>query len=356
MSIVLVMIVRDEAHVIERCLRSVGPFVDSYVISDTGSTDDTRDVIHSVTDEWYRDGGVSGIIVEHAWVDFATNRNHVFDLARSLHGPDDYAFTIDADETLVATRPPVGLMHDGYMLPVEYGGSRYDRLALMRLGAPWRWVGPVHEYPEGGESIGRLTAPVVRVFHEGARSRDPDTYRKDAALLEAELERDPDNPRWQFYVAESYRFAGALDAALEAYEVRADNDAGWAQERWCAMFQIGGLLERRGADPREAWLRAFEFMPGRAEALVELARFERGLGRFALAHVYASAACSLPRPLDGLFVDDATYAWRCWDERAISAWWAGDREDALHAARVALEANPDEPRLAENLRQIEESQ
>ena len=38
-TITLCMIVKDETHVIERCLRSVAPFVDRYDITDTGSTD-----------------------------------------------------------------------------------------------------------------------------------------------------------------------------------------------------------------------------------------------------------------------------------------------------------------------------
>ena len=43
--IVLCMIVRNEAAVIARCLDSALPHVDGYLISDTGSADNTIDLI-----------------------------------------------------------------------------------------------------------------------------------------------------------------------------------------------------------------------------------------------------------------------------------------------------------------------
>ena len=44
-ALCLNMIVKNESHVIRRCLDSVRPFIDSWVIVDTGSTDGTEDII-----------------------------------------------------------------------------------------------------------------------------------------------------------------------------------------------------------------------------------------------------------------------------------------------------------------------
>ena len=46
-TINLCMIVKDEAHVIERCFDSVRPLIDEILIVDTGSTDDTVSVINN---------------------------------------------------------------------------------------------------------------------------------------------------------------------------------------------------------------------------------------------------------------------------------------------------------------------
>jgi glycosyltransferase involved in cell wall biosynthesis len=82
------MIVKNEAHVIARCLRSVKPFIDYYSISDTGSTDDTMEIIRKELD------GIPGVLTSDPWKDFSTNRNIAL---KGVRG--DYVFSIDADET-----------------------------------------------------------------------------------------------------------------------------------------------------------------------------------------------------------------------------------------------------------------
>ena len=55
-GIVLTMIVRNEERVIERCLASVRPYVDGYVICDTGSTDRTIELIEAAME------GIEGVV------------------------------------------------------------------------------------------------------------------------------------------------------------------------------------------------------------------------------------------------------------------------------------------------------
>ena len=85
------MIVKNEAAVIERCLRSVRPHVQCWAIADTGSDDGTQDIIRRMMAD------LPGELIERPWVDFATNRNQALDLARNY---GDYALIIDADEVL----------------------------------------------------------------------------------------------------------------------------------------------------------------------------------------------------------------------------------------------------------------
>ena len=80
MRICLNMIVKNESAVIERCLRSVKPFVHAWAISDTGSTDGTRIPRASACAD-LRDEQI-----ERPWVDFSTNRNHALELAGRFGG------------------------------------------------------------------------------------------------------------------------------------------------------------------------------------------------------------------------------------------------------------------------------
>jgi len=347
----LMMIVKDEAHVIRACLESVRPFIDWWVVVDTGSSDRTQEIVREVLAD------LPGEVVDRPWVNFGHNRQEALDLARasSYRTSGDYALWIDADEQLrevPGVRP--GLTHDGYHLGVAYAGTRYSRLALVALDRPWRWVGPIHEYLDlPGAHLGELTAPTVWVEHTGARSRDPDVYRKDAALIEAALEDEPGNPRLQFYLAQSWRDAGEPERALECYEVRAANADGWDQERWHALFQIAVMHERIGSAPGivvEAYLTAYDACPWRAEPLVELARYERQRERFESAWLFADRATRIPMPgHEGLFVDAAVYEWRSWDELAVSCYWTARYAEGARAATEALKARPDDPRLQDNL-------
>src|SRR3954467_13946302 len=90
-GICLNMIVKNEAPVIGRCLDSVLPFIDRWVIVDTGSTDDTRALVqHHLRSQ-------PGELHERPWKNFGHNRNEAFQLAAPQA---DYLFFIDADERL----------------------------------------------------------------------------------------------------------------------------------------------------------------------------------------------------------------------------------------------------------------
>ena len=345
------MIVKDEAHVIERCLTSVRPLIDWWVVVDTGSTDATQQKVRRSM------AGLPGILLERPWVSFGHNRQEALEAARTFEhaAPDDHVLWIDADEQLVDVPPRLPeLTHDGYHLQVEYGSTRYQRLAIVRLESPWRWTGAIHEYLDLPDArLSALAAPRVLVRSEGARSRDPDRYRHDAALIERELRREPGDPRLQFYLGQSWRDAGEPERALAAYRARAENAGGWEQERWYSLLQVAVLLERLerpAGEVADAFLAAFAADPSRAEPLVELARFERARERYEVALIYAHAATRIEVPArDALFVDLDAYSWRAWDEVAVSSYWAGRYADGVVAARRALAVRPDDERLRANL-------
>ena len=125
------MIVKDEAHVIARCLASVRPLIDSWLIVDTGSSDGTQEVVR----EALRD--LPGQLVERPWRDFGHNRSEALELAR---GMADYLFFIDADDVLEFApgfvRP--ALAADAYEIEIVYGELIYRRVAMVSTALPWR--------------------------------------------------------------------------------------------------------------------------------------------------------------------------------------------------------------------------
>jgi len=343
------MIVKDEAHCIAKGLASARGLIDRWVIVDTGSSDGTQEVVREAL------AGIPGELHERPWVDFGHNRDEALTLARAGARPGEYALSFDADEHLVdLPAAPLELTADGYYLRMTLGSARYERLALVALARDWHWRAPIHEYLDlPGAHVERLTAPAIVAERLGARSKDPDTYRKDAALIEKALIETPEDPRLQFYLGQSWRDAGEPARALAAYRVRVDNPAGWDQERWYAAHQVALLLERTGAPTAEvtdALLAAYALGPSRAEPLVELARLERAQGRFASALLFADAARQLPFPdPSALFIDTDAYACRRFDEYAVAAYQVGRFSSGHLAAKQALAARPGDARLAENV-------
>lgn len=354
-TICLNMIVKDEVHCLERCLTSVLPLIDRWLIVDTGSTDGTQDLVRRVLAD------KPGELVERPWVDFATNRNEALRLVRDseLAVAGDYALFIDADDQLRHVPSSLSLTADGYSLVIEYGAIRYHRVALADLARPWRWEGVLHEYLALEDAqLDVLSEPVIVVEKAGNRSRDPDLYVQDAALLERALEANPDDTRSLFYLAQSWRDAGEVERALAGYRRRLANEGGWDQERWYSAYQIGVLLDQM-ARPAErvaaAYLDAFQLRPTRAEPLVALARLERLKGRYEVALLYAARAVEIAAPpLTDLFVEVEVYEWVAWDEYAVSAYWAGYLDSGEPAARRALAARPADERLRANVRYFEE--
>jgi hypothetical protein len=337
------MIVKDEVSVIERCLASVKPFIDSWVIVDTGSTDGTQELIRQYLAD------LPGALHERTWVDFGRNRTQALELAR---GVADYILIMDADNLFCA--PPgwqwPALSADAYELTLVSAGVHYQQCLLVADRLPWRWVGVLHEYLTSDAPHQRvaLHGPWVDRRHEGARSRDPDTYRKDAAILDAALNKEPANERYAFYLAQSWRDAREPQKALEAYRRRAAM-GGWDEEVWYCLYEVARLTQQlngSAAEISQAYLAAYQHRPTRAEPLLSLARWHGQRQEWALAHLYARAAAAIPWPQDRLFIDEAVYRWSALDEEAIAAYWSGRRLDSFDLNVRLL----DEDRLPEEQR------
>jgi hypothetical protein len=331
------MIVKNEAAVIRRCIDSVRPIIDHWVIVDTGSTDGTQDIIR----KHLRD--VPGELHERPWRDFAYNRSEALELAR---GKSDYTLIIDADDALEfspdATLP--ALTADSYMIEIGDSSIVYQRTQLVRCALPWRYEGVLHEYLtcEGAGPSGHLPGIRMRRNHDGARRKDPQTYRRDAAVLEAALQTET-NPfllaRYRFYLAQSYRDCGERERALGHYLARAGLGF-WQEEIFISLYSAAQMKEQLGHPEQEiidAYLRAADALPTRAEALHGASRFCRQRKRHEEGYQIAKRGLEIRMPpSDALFVEPWIYEIGLLDEFSLNAYWSGHNRDSLDASLKIL--------------------
>jgi glycosyltransferase involved in cell wall biosynthesis len=350
-AICLNMIVRNEAHVVAEVLDAARPYISSWVIVDTGSDDGTQGLIRNHMARL----GIPGELYERPWRNFGHNRSEALTLAQG-HG--DYIWVIDADDILVGAPDFGQLTADLYQLRYRQSSDVYWRPNLFRDGLRVRYEGVVHEYVMCDDPFdhARLEGEYHIVSRRlGARNQNPQKYARDCDLLLAEIERNPEDARSVFYLAQSYFDLGDFVNARSWYRRRAEM-GGWEQEVYYAMFRIAESMVELGApwpDIQDAYLKAWEFRPTRAEPLYEIARRYRLDERYWLGYLFAKRAAEIPFPdEETLFVRGDVYAWRAMDELAVCASWIDKHEEALTLWRRLLGrpdlSDEDRERIASN--------
>lgn len=327
-TVCLSMIVKNESHIILECLASMAPYIDSYCICDTGSTDGTQDLIRT----FFADRGISGEVIQHEWQNFGHNRTLAL---QACDGKADYAWMIDADDFVSGDfRFPTDMSADGYTLKIERGNFSWWRNQIFRTGIGWHFVGVLHEYaachkpnPKVGKLEGNYSIQARTLGARNVGCTPIEKYSKDAEMLEKALIDEPNNSRYWFYLAQSYFDSQQWDQATRAYQKRAEI-GGWEEEVYYSLFRLGILsviTQKPWLETQQAFLQAWSYRPIRAEPLHELSRLYRASGNPRLAHLFAKMGLTIQAPdHDILFIEPDVYKWKLLDEFASTAYYVHD--------------------------------
>jgi len=235
-TICLNMIVKNESHIIIETLNHIHNAVnfDYWVISDTGSTDNTKELIIN----YFKEKGIPGELVENEWKWFGPSRT---DALNASYNKSDYLFIFDADDRIEGTLIlPDKLTADSYSLKFK-GGCTYYRPLLINNRKKWMYKGIIHEHLCGLEFV----LPSVEIpgnYYINSRrlggfNLDPLKYIKQAKILEEEFGKEINRDtglahRYAFYCARSYKDAGDNDSAIIWYKRVTDELNNWIQEKF----------------------------------------------------------------------------------------------------------------------------
>jgi len=350
-KICLNMIVKNESKIIKRCIDSVIDIIDSWCIVDTGSTDGTQDIIKDLLKD------KPGVLHERPWVNFGHNRNEALELGREL---GEWLLLTDADMVLVNrgfNKNELDSLYDVYDIIQDNGIISYNNMRLLNTKKQWKCIGVTHEYyntVEPLESRGVISSLLFKDYTDGGSKGNK--FTRDIALLTQGLEDEPQNSRYMFYLAQSYRDIKDYEKAIHWYETRV-KAGNWEEEQWYAQYMVAWCKKESGKSFDEVYdsaMIAWRMRPWRIEPIYLLAVYARYLNLWQHAYQFSKICATADWPgNDVLFIHNQAYGPASLDEFAIASYYIGKYDEA-EAACLNLLQNKDSypselPRIRKNL-------
>lgn len=247
MNICLTAIVRDSGEVVRRMLQSFLPYIDTFCICDTGSTDRTLEILHEETASY------EGCVIQCPFSNFGHNRNVVLEEAENRY-PGSYYVMVDDSfilENGYGFRQKVRSGKEpAYSVVIENEETSTVSVRIVRKGLRYRYR--VHE-----------RIPVDAPLLDGFRFVDvrPAEHRLRTALrrpsdldnLHLDLALYQDDPRLLYYIARTMYEIGQKEEAGKWFMRRivAQRPGACPIECYQSMMYIVLLAENRNAEPLE---------------------------------------------------------------------------------------------------------
>ena len=303
-SLCLNMIVRNESKIITRLLESVLPIIDTYVICDTGSTDNTPDIITS----FFNKHNIQGEVINEPFKNFGYNRTFALKAAK---GKATYALLLDADMIfkIEQTFDKQKLIHGAYMIIQKGGGLNYYNTRLIRLDINASCVGPTHEYYDLPQGTVNEKCDSIWINDIGDGGCKGDKFERDIRLLKQGIEEEPTNGRYYFYLANSYFNSGRHQESINYYKKRIEL-GGWVEEIFYSYLNLGHAHMKIGQDGEAifAWMNGYNHHQTRSETIYEICKYYRERGKNKLAMVFCMLGKEIPYPKnDTLFIHKDVY-------------------------------------------------
>lgn len=354
LKIAVYTICKDESQFVSRFMESVKHEADMVIVTDTGSSDNTVELLLS-------EGAIVHKCIVKPWR---------FDIPRNVSlsfVPDDVdvCVCIDLDEVLspgwraaierVWKKDETTRLRYPYAWSTNEDGSPavsfyYDKIHDRKN---YRWVLPVHEVatyssPTGHEIFAQTDE--FRLTHKPDPSKSRSSY---LPLLEMAAKEKPDDDRTSHYLGREYLFYGMYDKSIaELTRHLSLPSAKWNSERCASMRYIGRSLFAQGKlkEAEKQFLVACAEASDEREPWYELTRnyyFQQNwpgvyyAGKMALSiEVRTYGYISLPECWNG-DIEDFT---------SIGAWNIGLKSEALELANKALSFKPNDTRIQNNVK------
>ncbi|MCY7871593.1 glycosyltransferase [Bacillus spizizenii] len=350
-SISLCMIVKNEEAVIGRCLDSIREIADEINIVDTGSVDQTKDIVSRYTDR----------IFDFEWIDdFAAARNFSFQQATA-----DYILWLDADDVFTekdqkllldlkrTLDPQIDAVSMKYHLAFDEENnvtSSLRRYRLVKREKCFKWIGAVHEYLE---VYGNLHHSEAAVSHMPL-SHDAD---RNLRIYENMASSGKDfSPRDLFYYANELCDHGKIEKAIEYYLRFLKTKQGWVEDNIRACNKLADCYHSLGLKEKELnWvLHTLIYGPPRAETCCRLGFSFLERNDFQSAVYWYEKAIENKGSESLAFQNRACATWLPHLQLAVCYDKLGQHQLAYQHNESALQYRPHDPKILANKKYFED--
>ena len=342
-TLCLNMIVKNESRIITRMFDTVISIIDSYCICDTGSTDNTVELIT----DYFAKKNIPGKVVVEPFKNFCHNRNFAL---TSCVGLSDFVLLLDADMMLDVRKFNKSMLngYDSFHILQGNNDFYYHNCRIVRNNGQYSYSGVTHEYintPTGNRSY-NLEKDVIFINDWGDGGCKANKFERDIKLLLDGIKDEPNNARYHFYLANTYGDTNHLEKGIEYYKKRIAF-GGWDQEVWYSYYKMGLCYKKMDKMPEaiNSWLDGYNLLPQRVENLHEIVHHYRNISKHKLAITFYEIADKMIKEnhnRDGyLFLHNDVYTYKLAFEYTIVAAYVGVKNIDNHVIQILNNSKDD---------------
>jgi glycosyltransferase involved in cell wall biosynthesis len=352
MFLSLCMMIKNEEKNLLKTLESVKNIIDSCIMFDTGSEDNTL----SILKEWCSSQNKPLYLKEGTFRDFSYSRNELLEYADTI--PSEYLLLMDGNDELKEDIKFLQFLQnfkektDAIMLQqcwlTNGVTDKYWNIRCVKNNKGWRYFGRVHEWisktnRDTGEKIkaGVSKAPPECILYQD-RNADMEKslprFQRDKVLLLEDHHENPKDSRTVFYLAQTLGSTGDIQDAYYYYKLRTTLD-GFTEEVFHSYLRLGAIsqgLKHPWEESLKWYIKAYDHSH-RAEPLVQIAHHYIDENNFRSAFMYLSECIKLEYPHSSiLFVNRDAYDYSRWHLMGRCAYYVKEYEIGAKACEEAI--------------------
>lgn len=371
-TICLSFICKNESHCIIDTLNSVYKYLDYWVICDTGSDDNTCELIEN----FFKEKNIPGELYRDDFIDMGTNKSLMMLRAKNK---SDYIFHIDADDLVIGDMDTSFLNSnaDTYLVNTKRHNTFYKAQAFFKGQYLWKFAGVAHtivinqEKTDVSTEILENTDWYALSQDLGARKADPAKYAKEAKRLKKQFfdtlldDVDGINSRSVFYTAQSYFDCANYEEAMKWYSLYIRMKYTWIEEIYESHLRIAVCMTLLNYDfdrVKAELDKAINIFVDRAEAYYILGRYanEKLKSEIAYQNLLICKSCDFEqiRKKYLLFISPRNYGKFVNDELSVACYWTGRYEEGIKLIHEIIDDEDftdHKERLLKNLNYLKEN-